>query len=519
MGSRWITDWNANDLAFWESRGKSIARRNLIFSIFAENLGFSVWNLWTSVTVVLALGFVGYDFKHGESGATITSQMFLLTALPNLVGATLRLPYGAAVSIFGGRNWTIVSAGLLLIPCVFLVATLSNVHTPFWLMCVAAATAGLGGGNFASSMANISHFYPDRKKGWALGLNAAGGNVGVAIVQLIVPAVLGAGVLGIALATGQHAAGVAARQQHVRAAGLPQFTGDYLAAHGVRLNLPDAGLFWIPLVIAATLCAYLFMDNLAVSRAGLREQAAILKRGNTWWMSILYIGTFGSFLGYSAAFGLLITALYPNELALEYAFLGPLVGSVGRPFGGLLSDRIGGTVVTFWVFLLMAAAQLGLILAIGRHAPFLLFVALFLSLFILSGIGNGSTYRMIPVLYLKDCLKAAAGMGTAALAAADSLGRTQAAAAIAFVSAIGAYGGFVIPYAFRTSFTPPADATFTAAGLEAFQIRAATIGFSVFLSYYLVCALITYVRYVTTGHEHAVTDVHGGQMAEEPAPA
>ncbi len=513
----WITDWRPNNEGFWKTQGKSIARRNLIFSIFAENLGFSVWNLWTSVTIALALGFVSYDFKHGESVATITSQMFLLTALPNLIGATLRLPYGAAVSIFGGRNWTVVSAALLLIPCIFLVVVLSDVHTPFWLICVAAASAGLGGGNFASSMANISHFYPDSKKGWALGLNAAGGNIGVAIVQLVVPAALGAGVLGIALATGQKAAIAAAAKQHIPAAARPEFIGAYLAAHGVHLSLPNAGLFWIPFILLATVCAYLFMDNLAVSKASFREQAGILKRANTWWMSLLYIGTFGSFLGYSAAFGLLITALYPTELALKYAFLGPLVGSIARPFGGMLSDRVGGTAVTFYTFLLMAAAQLGLILAIGQHAPFGLFIALFLALFVLTGVGNGSTYRMIPVLYLKDSLQAAVGEGREALAKADSIGRKEAAAGIAFISAIGAYGGFLIPYAFKTSFTPPLGAKFTPASLAAFQIRAATIGFGLFLTFYVICALVTYARYLRTGHEHAVAKLHVGEMSPKAA--
>src|SRR5579859_4212226 len=298
----WITTWRPNDEAFWESTGRRIARRNLVFSIFAEFLGFSVWNLWTSVTVALALALVHFDFKAGESPATIASQMFLLTALPNLVGATLRLPYGAAVSIFGGRNWTVVSALLLLVPTVFLAAVLSNPHSPFWLIGLAAATAGLGGGNFASSMANISHFYPDRQKGWALGLNAAGGNIGVAVVQFVVPAAIGAGVLGVALGAGQAAAKAAAARQHLQPAAAAKFTTSYLAAHGVHLSPASAGLVWIPFIVLAAACAFLFMDNLAVSRATLREQAGILRRTNTWVMSSLYIGTFGSFLGYSAAF-------------------------------------------------------------------------------------------------------------------------------------------------------------------------------------------------------------------------
>ncbi|HEV2952695.1 MAG TPA: MFS transporter [Candidatus Dormibacteraeota bacterium] len=505
LSRKWITKWEPNDGTFWESQGKGIARRNLIFSIFAEFLGFSVWNMWTTVTVALALPIVPFAFKTGESATLIASQMLLLTAIPNLVGATLRLPYGAAVSIFGGRNWTVISAALLLIPTVMLAVAISDIHTSFQTLCIVAGLAGVGGGNFASSMANISHFYPDKKKGSALGLNAAGGNIGVAVVQFIVPAAIGAGVLGLVLGAGKAAGKADAIKHHIKAAAQPKYIANYLTTHGIHLNLANAGLVWIPFIVVATICAFFFMDNLAVSRASLKEQASILKRPHTWLMSVLYIGTFGSFLGYAASFGLLITALYDptGVTALKIGFLGPLVGSLARPFGGWLSDRIGGTIVTFGNFVCMAAATLGLVMILRLHDPntFGLFVATFLFLFVTTGIGNGSTYRMIPPLYLGDRLRAAAGRGTQALAKADLDGRREAAAALAFVSAIGAYGGFLIPFVFSTSFNP-IGVTFKTPALQlTYQLHAAEVAFGLFMGFYVLCTVITGVFYLRTGHE------------------
>src|SRR6266566_7767883 len=274
-------------------------------------------------------------------------------------------------------NWTVVSAALLLVPTILLGVLVQHPGAPYWLMFVAAATAGFGGGNFASSMANISYFYPDARKGLALGLNAAGGNIGVAFVQFAVPAVIGLGVLGL---------------------------GASKVAHP---SLQWAGLLWVPFIVAAVACAYLFMDNLAVARASLREQAIILRRKHTWAMSWLYIGTFGSFIGYSAALPLLIKVSFPHVNPLQFAFLGPLVGSLARPLGGWLSDRLGGATVTFWNFLVMLAATGGVIVSLGaRTAPwgFAGFLTMFLVLFVTTGIGNGSTFRMVPAIFQRDRL-------------------------------------------------------------------------------------------------------------------
>src|SRR5439155_8895027 len=185
----WIPKWNPEDEKFWEAKGKSIARRNLIWSIFAEHLGFSIWLVWSIVATKLQQA--GFHYT--------TDQLFQLVAVPGLIGSLMRFPYTFAVTTFGGRNWTIFSAAVLFIPTTALAYFVGQPDTPFWLMLLVAATAGLGGGNFASSMANISFFYPDRMKGSALGLNAAGGNIGVSGVQLLMLIMMASGLVSVYL--------------------------------------------------------------------------------------------------------------------------------------------------------------------------------------------------------------------------------------------------------------------------------------------------------------------------------
>lgn len=411
--TRTITEWNPNDERFWASTGKRVAQRNLFWSILAEFLGFSVWQLWSAVAV--NLNKAGFHLSLG--------QLFWLVSIPGLVGATMRFPYGFVVARVGGRNWTIISAALLLIPSALLAVLVQHPATPYWALILAAATAGFGGGNFASSMANISYFYPDKRKGWALGLNAAGGNLGVAVVQFVVPAVIGLGVLGLA------------------------------AKGATHLSLQWAGLVWIPFIAAAVFGAFFFMNNLSVARATIREQLVIVRRRPTWIMSWLYIGTFGSFIGYSAAFPLLIKSQFPHVNPLEFAFLGPLLGSVARPLGGRLSDRVGGAAVSFVSFIVMMLATLGVIwtLSLKSAGAFPMFLVLFLVLFVTSGIGNGSTFRMIPPAFRAWHMNRSAAAGAAAVARSDRDARREAAAALGFVSAIAAYGSFVIPQAFNAS--------------------------------------------------------------------
>jgi len=425
-GGRWIDHWEPEDPEFWEGGGSKVARRNLVWSILAEHIGFSVWMLWSVSAVYLAQA--GFDFT--------VNQLFWLAAVPSLVGATMRFPYTFAVARFGGRNWTVVSALLLLIPCVLLVVCVTNPATPYWMFILAAVSAGLGGGNFASSMANISYFYPDAKKGWALGLNAAGGNIGVSTVQFITPLIVGVAIVGGASA----------------------------------VNLENVALVWAPLALVAAVGAWLYMDNLSSAKSPMREQVQVAKDRQTWVMSFLYIGTFGSFIGYGAAMPLLMSTQFP-EVSGKYAFLGALVGSLIRPVGGLLADRWGGARITVASFLAMGLGVLGVVWSVEQHAftPFLLS---FMLLFTLAGIGNGSTYRMIPAIF-----RARAGQDPAEVKRA----RTQSAAALGVISAIGAYGGFLIPRSFGISIA-------NTGGIEA-----ALYGFVVF---YLACAALTWWCYL-----------------------
>src|ERR1700757_887358 len=302
----WISEWNPEDETFWNTTGKVVARRNLIWSIVAEHIGFSVWLIWSIVATKLPQA--GFHYS--------TDELFQLVALPGLIGSLMRFPYPFAVTMFGGRNWTIFSASVLFIPTFGLAYFVSEPSTPFWLMLLVASTAGLGGGNFASSMTNISFFYPDRMKGWALGLNAAGGNIGVSSVQLLTPILMSVGLINL-----------------------------YQASPVAGVYLQNAGLMWVLPLIVAVFGAIFFMNNLTSAKSSFKDQLAIIKRKHTWIMAFIYIGTFGSFIGYSAAFPLLIKTPFP-AVTVAIAFLGPLVGSVSRPFGGLLADKVGGAIVT-----------------------------------------------------------------------------------------------------------------------------------------------------------------------------
>jgi MFS transporter, NNP family, nitrate/nitrite transporter len=431
--ARWIDHWQPEDLDFWKRVGARVARRNLIWSIVAEHIGFSVWLLWSAVVIYLPQA--GFAFS--------VNQLFWLVALPNLVGATLRFPYTFAVPRFGGRNWTVISALLLLVPLGLLTACVANPSTPYWMFLVAAASAGLGGGNFASSMANISFFYPDRRKGYALGLNAAGGNVGVSSVQLFVPAIVGLAVVG--------------------------------SASG--LHLENIALLWVPLALVAAVGAWFFMDNLSEAKSSFRDQVAVARLGQTWVMALLYVGTFGSFIGYSSALPLLMKTQFPDVHGVYYAFLGALVGSAFRPVGGWLADRVGGARITAVVFISMTVGVGGVIWS-SQHRAFGPFLGSFLVLFVLTGLGNGSTYRMIPAIYRSlNGVDPAAASGPAVMA----VPRRQTAAALGFISAVGAYGGFLVPRALGMSVSRTGG------------IGAALMGF---VAFYAICFAVTWWCYL-----------------------
>jgi NNP family nitrate/nitrite transporter-like MFS transporter len=428
----WIDDWRPEDAAFWARTGSAVARRNLVFSIFSEHVGFSIWSLW-SVFVL----FLGPEYHIDPAGR------FLLTTLPTAVGAALRLPYTFAVRRFGGRNWTICSAVLLLAPCVVAAAAL-HPGVPYGVLLAAAAVAGVGGGNFASSMANIDSFYPQRRKGWALGLNAGGGNIGVAAVQLV----------GLAVLAG-------AGRQHPRL---------ILAVY-------------IPLVVFAAAGAALFMDNLTAATRERRALRDVSRDPHAWVMSVLYIGTFGSFIGFGFAFGQVLQVQFRADFdtplkAAYLTFLGPLVGSLVRPVGGRLADRFGGALVTFWNFVAMAVGAAGVLAASVRHSlP--LFLAGFIALFTFSGLGNGSTYKMIPAIFRAKARLAVAG--GAAAAAVDREASRLSAALIGLAGAVGAFGGVLVNLAFRQSF------------LTYHNGNAAYLGF---VGWYALCFVLTWLVYL-----------------------
>ncbi|NLU77033.1 NarK/NasA family nitrate transporter [Micromonospora sp. HNM0581] len=430
---RWIGHWAPEDPGFWLRTGRGVAKRNLIWSIFAEHIGFSVWLLWS--IVVVRLGDAGWGLT--------TSQALWLTAVPSGVGALLRLPYTFAVPIFGGRNWTVISALLLIVPCAGLAWAVEHPEIGFVPLLLIAATAGFGGGNFASSMANISFFYPEREKGWALGLNAAGGNIGVAVVQFVVPQVI---VLGGGLA------------------------------------LARAGLMYIPLAVIAAVCAYLFMDNLVEAKADVRPVWSSLRHHDTWIMSLLYIGTFGSFIGYSAAFPTLLNSVFGRpDVALAWAFLGAGVGSLCRPFGGRLSDLVGGARVTVASFVLMAVGALGALWSVEQRDMGLFFGA-FLLLFVATGVGNGSTYRMISRIFQ---IKGEERGGTPEVMLAM---RRQAAGALGIISAVGAFGGFLVPICY-------AWARSTYGGIQP--------ALRFYVGFFLALLVITWVAYLRPGSQMA----------------
>lgn len=432
---RWLHGFDPENTEQWETAGRGIARRNLRWSIFAEFLGFVVWQLW-AITVVF-LPRAGFQLSVAES--------FWLISMPALVGATLRVPYTFMVGRFGGRNWTIASALLLLIPAVGLGIAVSDPDTPFWVLLLIAASAGFGGGNFASSMANITFFFPAREKGWALGLNAAGGNLGAAVAQFTVPLVVMIGAAGV-------------------------------------LRLPLAGWFWVPLILVAAFGAWRCMDNLAHAKGDVAGSLAAVREPHFWVLSFLYIGTFGSFIGFSGVFPKLIADTFPEfstfhlgAAVLSLAFLGPLVGSLARPWGGRLADRLGGARMTMAGFAVMAA----LALAVQSTLPlrdFWLFLALFLGLFIAAGIGNGATYRMIPSIYRVR----GDGRGPAGAVPA---GR-KASAALGLISAIGAYGGFFIPQALSAA----------KQGTGGYAVA-----FSGFVAFYLLALVVCWVCYLRPG--------------------
>ena len=512
--NNYLQKWDVENEQFWESEGKSVANRNLWLSIPSLSCAFAIWAYWSIITVQMKN--LGYPYD--------TAQLLTLTAIAGLAGATMRIPNSFLIAIAGGRNVVAFTTGLLIIPALGTGIALQSQTTPYWVFAVLAALSGIGGGNFASSMSNINFFFPKRGLGMALGLNAGVGNLGVSIMQILLPFVMTFGLFGPL-----GGAGVP----------LPKAVGAQPA--GTLIYIQNAGLVWVPILLILTVAAWFGMTNLTratpreeptssalfkttalllVGYAGnavglylligmglnmwlvlpitilltlglmklipgdiqpnLTKQFAIFNNKHNWIMTYLYIMTFGSFIGYSNVFPILIRVIFgqlpdgsinphgPNPFA--YAWLGPLVGSVARPIGGWLSDKMSGAKVTQWSTAVMVLAALGSAYFIkqagGSPQPeqyFTPFLILFLILFITAGIGNGSTFRMVPMIFSP----------------------AEAGPVLGWTSAIAAYGAFVIPKVFG-------------AQVEAKTPEYALYGFAF---YYLTCLVLNWYYYARKGAE------------------
>ncbi|UOD51542.1 antiporter [Orrella daihaiensis] len=529
-----IADWQPEDAGFWASKGKSIAARNLWISIPNLLVAFAVWLMWGMITVqMLNLGF---PFEQ--------SQLFTLTAIAGLMGATFRIPASFFIRLAGGRNTIFFTSALLIIPAVITGIALQDTSTPLWVFQLCAFLSGIGGGNFACSMSNISGFYPKAQQGTALGLNAGLGNFGVTTMQVLIPLVMTVALFGalggdpMTLAKdsgwilGKIAAGTDTYIQNaafiwaVALAVLVVFAwfgmnnllplspnyGGTLAAFakilylwlltsivgviGLYLYLPaPTGLgvlnMWValPLIIVATL----FLMKLAAfgeMKGNINNQFKIFSNKHTWSMTALYIVTFGSFIGFSMALPLSITVIFgfqhvvdpatglmthtlknPNApSALTYAWIGPFVGALIRPVGGWISDKIGGSIVTqiISVVMVLASAAVGYVMLLAYRSAtpeqyFFIFMVLFVILFAASGIGNGSTFRTISVIF----------------------DRQQAGPVLGWTSAAGAYGSFIAPVVIGQQ-------------IKAGTPEVAMYGFAIF---YAVCLLINWWFYLRRGAE------------------
>ncbi|ADU30242.1 MFS transporter [Evansella cellulosilytica] len=423
-----LTVWNPEDNKFWEEKGKRIANKNLKISVFALILAFCIWQLW-SVTAT-RLNDVGFNFTN--------SELFTLAALPGLTGATLRLVYTFLPGLLGGKKTTILTTVVLLIPAIGIGFAVQNPETSFFTMALLAALCGLGGGNLASSTATINPFFPKQSKGTANGINVGIGNLGVSVVQFVTPIVIGLGFIGAI--TG----------------------GAQILPDGSEVYIQNAAFIWVVPIIVATILTIFFMDELPNTKQSVKSQLSVLKLKHFWIMAWLYIMCFGSFIGFAAAFPLLIRAEFPEINAVAFAFLGPLIGASLRPAGGWLSDKVNsGARVTFWTIIVMMLGTGGAIFFLNIQ-NFIGFLISFLLLFAGTGIANGSTFRMVPYIVEEK----------------------QAAPVMGLIAALAAYGAFFIPKIFGWSIESTGNAN---------------VALIIFICYYLVSLAVCWYWYTRKG--------------------
>jgi NNP family nitrate/nitrite transporter-like MFS transporter len=526
-----ITDWRPEDNTFWESTGSKVAYRNLWISVPALLCGFAVWGMWGIITVQMMN--LGYPFTQAE--------LFTLTAIAGIAGATMRIPASFLIRLAGGRNTIFLTTAMLLAPAFGTGIVLQHPEWPLWSFQLMALWCGVGGGNFASSMSNISTFFPKRLQGTALGLNAGLGNFGVTTMQIIIPLVMTLsifGSLGGGSTTllkdsgwifGKIAAGTPTWIQNAGFAWVLSLvplsilcwfgmnnlktvspdTGNPLVAFGritwlytlafipsilgLYLYLPKpTGLGLISMWVAIPLdivSALLIMKLAAFGpmKENVTKQFAIFRDKHTWSLTALYIVTFGSFIGFSMALPLAMKVIFgishvpdaagvmrhtlsnPNAPAvLAYAWIGPFVGAAVRPVGGWISDKVGGSIVTQIISAIMVIASVAvgyvMMQAYGSATPeqyFPAFLGLFVVLFFASGVGNGSTFRTIGVIF----------------------DRQQAGPVLGWTSAVAAYGAFVAPIVIGDQ-------------IKAGTPQYAMYGFAVF---YAVCLVLNWWFYLRKG--------------------
>jgi NNP family nitrate/nitrite transporter-like MFS transporter len=415
-----------------------------------------------------ALGVFGLDGLVGCCGQDARYRV-RLHRVPAVLAGVFARPVGRDPAHLlqlhgadlGGRKWTAISTASLLLPAIGIGFAVQNPETSYFTFMLLALMCGFGGGNFASSMANIAFFYPKKTKGNALALNAGLGNLGVSVMQFLVPVVITIGVFG---AVG----------------GAPQQLSE-----GGQLFMQNAGFIWVPFLAVSAVAAWFGMNDIADAKSSFSEQSVIFTRKHNWIMCVLYTGTFGSFIGYAAGFPLLMRTQFPAVDALQFAFLGPLVGALSRAATGWVSDKFGGGRVTFWCFLGMIVAVFGVLQFLpSAGSPtgnFWGFFGCFMALFFLTGVGNASTFQMIPSIMRKEVPRL---MPTLDGAATLKQSERESAAIIAFTSAIAAYGAFFIPKMYGTSIAM----TGTPNG-----------ALWAFLCFYAVCAVICWAFYSRKG--------------------
>lgn len=450
-----LTTWTPEDKSFWQSTGKSIARRNLWLSVPALLLAFAVWQV-LSVTLTY-LPNVGFKYSKEE--------LFTLAGLPALSGATLRIVYSFVVPIFGGRRWTAFSTATLLIPLIGLGFAVQDPSTPLWQMQMWALLCGFGSANFSSSMSNISFFFPKSEKGTALGINAGLGNLGVSVVQFVIPVVVTMGMFALGADAQVYTKGAEVKNVWVQ----------------------NAAFFWVPFVAFFAISAWFGMNDIASAKASFKEQSVIFKRRDTWLMCILYLGTFGSFIGFAAGFGLLMKSQFPQVNATQYVFLGALIGAISRVIGGKVSDKLGAARVTTFVFIGMIVAVMGVInflpvKGVDGSGSFRGFFVCFIALFALTGVGNASTFAQVPKIFFAVAKQVLGSKATPAQLELNS--NKEAAAVLGFSAAIGAYGGFFVPKSYGMSISATGG------------VKAALVAFIV---YYVLCLVINWWFYSRKG--------------------